>query len=177
MLQRLLNAANNRITNLWPAKLNFGRLRAPIATISFDDFPHSAWKVGGRILESHGVRGTYFVSAAFSPDRLRNGATYGITPGVTYYELDDQLKPVEKPFPDRLQKSVGLIEDNCEPALTAAEQRAARHQPAQPMRAGQARSHAQLTFYDRQATHEQSSRWDRHRQHGFWDQRAGSRRS
>ncbi len=35
----------------------------------------------------------------------------------TYFELDDDLKPVEKPFPDRLRKSVGLIEDNCEPAL------------------------------------------------------------
>ncbi|MEW6630978.1 MAG: 6-hydroxynicotinate reductase, partial [Pseudomonadota bacterium] len=30
---------------------------------------------------------------------------------------DEQLKPVLKPFPERLQKSVGLIEDNCEPAL------------------------------------------------------------
>ncbi|TWG97056.1 hypothetical protein L598_002300000430 [Mesorhizobium sp. J18] len=34
-----------------------------------------------------------------------------------YYELDDELKPVRKPFPDRLRKSVDLIEDNCEPAL------------------------------------------------------------
>ncbi|RWI03255.1 6-hydroxynicotinate reductase [Mesorhizobium sp.] len=34
-----------------------------------------------------------------------------------YYELDDALKPVQKSFPERLQKSVGLIEDNCEPAL------------------------------------------------------------
>ncbi|MGB6118640.1 MAG: 6-hydroxynicotinate reductase [Mesorhizobium sp.] len=34
-----------------------------------------------------------------------------------YYELDDDLKPVEKPFPERLRKSVELIEDNCEPAL------------------------------------------------------------
>ncbi|MEO5326453.1 6-hydroxynicotinate reductase [Mesorhizobium sp. CC13] len=34
-----------------------------------------------------------------------------------YYELDDDLRPVERPFPDRLRKSVGLIEDNCEPAL------------------------------------------------------------
>ncbi len=34
-----------------------------------------------------------------------------------YYELDDELKPVERPFPDRLRKSVDLIEDNCEPAL------------------------------------------------------------
>lgn len=34
-----------------------------------------------------------------------------------YYELDEDLRPVEKPFPERLRKSVGLIEDNCEPAL------------------------------------------------------------
>ena len=34
-----------------------------------------------------------------------------------YYELDGDLKPVEKPFPERLRKTVDLIEDNCEPAL------------------------------------------------------------
>jgi hypothetical protein len=34
-----------------------------------------------------------------------------------YFELDDALRPIEKPFPDRLRKSVGLIEENCEPAL------------------------------------------------------------
>ncbi|MGE0279303.1 MAG: 6-hydroxynicotinate reductase [Rhizobiaceae bacterium] len=34
-----------------------------------------------------------------------------------YYELDDDLRPAAKPFPDRLRKSVGLIEENCEPAL------------------------------------------------------------
>lgn len=34
-----------------------------------------------------------------------------------YYELDEALRPVERPFPERLRKSVELIEDNCEPAL------------------------------------------------------------
>ena len=34
-----------------------------------------------------------------------------------YYELDENLRPVQKPFPERLRKSVELIEDNCEPAL------------------------------------------------------------
>jgi 6-hydroxynicotinate reductase len=34
-----------------------------------------------------------------------------------YYELDEGLKPVEKAFPERLRKSVQLIEENCEPAL------------------------------------------------------------
>ncbi|MCP5037943.1 MAG: 6-hydroxynicotinate reductase [Rhodobacteraceae bacterium] len=34
-----------------------------------------------------------------------------------YYELDDNLQPVEKPMPQRLMKSVRRIEENCEPAL------------------------------------------------------------
>lgn len=34
-----------------------------------------------------------------------------------YFELDADLNPVEQPFPERLRKSVELIEDNCEPAL------------------------------------------------------------
>jgi len=34
-----------------------------------------------------------------------------------YYELDEDLRPAAKPFPERLRKSVSLIEENCEPAL------------------------------------------------------------
>jgi len=34
-----------------------------------------------------------------------------------YYELDAALQPVARPFPERLRRSVELIEDNCEPAL------------------------------------------------------------
>ncbi len=56
-------------------------------------------------------------------------AKKGARPGLTllmvsttgdqfaYYELDEALKPVEKPFPERLRRSVQLIEENCEPAL------------------------------------------------------------
>ncbi len=34
-----------------------------------------------------------------------------------YYELDQDLKPVETDVPDRLQPSIARIEENCEPAL------------------------------------------------------------
>jgi hypothetical protein len=34
-----------------------------------------------------------------------------------YYELDDGLRPVARPFPERLRRSVDLIAENCEPAL------------------------------------------------------------
>jgi hypothetical protein len=35
-----------------------------------------------------------------------------------YYELDEQLQPVEKELPDALKESVARIRENCEPALT-----------------------------------------------------------
>jgi hypothetical protein len=36
---------------------------------------------------------------------------------AAYYELDGDLRPVPRPFPDRLRPSVELIGENCEPAL------------------------------------------------------------
>jgi hypothetical protein len=34
-----------------------------------------------------------------------------------YYELDAALKPVQKPLPQALRETVGLIDENCEPSL------------------------------------------------------------
>jgi len=34
-----------------------------------------------------------------------------------YYELDENLKPVEMDMPERLLPSIQRIEENCEPAL------------------------------------------------------------
>lgn len=34
-----------------------------------------------------------------------------------YYELDNDLRPQEKPLPEALRQSVGLIDENCEPSL------------------------------------------------------------
>src|SRR5690606_29540600 len=56
---------------------------------------------------------------------MKKGARPGLTllmvsttgEQFAYYELDQDLRPVEKPFPERLRKSVELIEENCEPAL------------------------------------------------------------
>ena len=36
--------------------------RVPYISFTFDDYPRSALLEGGRILEAHGVRGTYFIS-------------------------------------------------------------------------------------------------------------------
>lgn len=53
-----------RLMTTKPARLN-GLVR-PLLTISFDDAPVSAAHEGAAILERHGVRGTYFISAGLS---------------------------------------------------------------------------------------------------------------
>ena len=56
------------------------RLDRPVASISFDDFAQTAWTAGGHILQSAGVRGTYFVSGSY----CRREAD-----GIKYFEPDD----------------------------------------------------------------------------------------
>jgi len=38
------------------------RLRRGLITYTFDDFPRSAWRTGGAIMQDHGLSATYFVS-------------------------------------------------------------------------------------------------------------------
>lgn len=42
------------------------RNRRPIASITFDDCPASATTIGARILENHGVRGTFYICGALA---------------------------------------------------------------------------------------------------------------
>jgi peptidoglycan/xylan/chitin deacetylase (PgdA/CDA1 family) len=51
-----------------------------MASITFDDFPKSAWEAGGRILDRLGVKATYYTSARFC------GA---VTDGEVHYDGDD----------------------------------------------------------------------------------------
>jgi hypothetical protein len=41
-------------------------LETPLVSFSFDDAPASAATTGARILESHGARGAYFLSAGLA---------------------------------------------------------------------------------------------------------------
>lgn len=57
----------------------------------------------------------------FNPKAARPGLTMLMvsTTGehFAYYELDDELKPVQRELPTALQQSIARIEENCEPAL------------------------------------------------------------
>jgi len=54
------------------------RNKTPLISFTFDDFPTSAFEVGGRILESHGYRGTYYTSAGLLGQSAPTGS---IIPG------------------------------------------------------------------------------------------------
>jgi peptidoglycan/xylan/chitin deacetylase (PgdA/CDA1 family) len=66
----LANRLVNRLSQLVPARAIVSRLRAPLASISFDDIPVSAARTGGPILEQAGVRGTYYVCGGHTNQRF-----------------------------------------------------------------------------------------------------------
>lgn len=57
-----LGAFAARHTPVKPARLRFER---PVASFSFDDFPRSAWEVGGPILARHGAKATYYAAGVY----------------------------------------------------------------------------------------------------------------
>ena len=61
-----------RIVEARGPKLQRDELRPGIVSFTFDDFPQSAYRTGGRILEEAGVRGTYYAAmSASQPDPQR----------------------------------------------------------------------------------------------------------
>lgn len=76
----LLAKLNRKITDRFPVKLVKNKAGRPVASLSFDDFPRTAWTVGGPILARHGVLATYYTVGSFC------GQTVD---GVEQYQLDD----------------------------------------------------------------------------------------
>jgi peptidoglycan/xylan/chitin deacetylase (PgdA/CDA1 family) len=75
---------NNAVTRLLPFKHVRSLTTRPMASVTFDDFPKSAWTVGGSILAEYGARATYYAAGRFR----------GLTEdGIRYWD-DEDLKAV-----------------------------------------------------------------------------------
>ncbi len=61
---------NRRLVELRPA--------SPIVSFTFDDFPTSALRIGGEILERHGARGTYYVSLGLMDREIPAGVAFSV---------------------------------------------------------------------------------------------------
>ena len=76
----LIHRANSFVTRSLPLKLARCQLARPVASVTFDDFPKSAWTVGGPILQRYGACATYYAAGRFL------GAH---DDGIDYYEEGD----------------------------------------------------------------------------------------
>jgi peptidoglycan/xylan/chitin deacetylase (PgdA/CDA1 family) len=76
----IVNSLNLKITARIPVKMVKNKATRPLASISFDDFPKSAWQVGGKILDKYGVKGTYYAVGDFCSK---------VAEGVQQYDADD----------------------------------------------------------------------------------------
>ena len=96
MLRRIARKLSSQWITRVPERPHRLERFSPIASFTFDDFPRTAWTVGGRILEDAGFRGTYYVSAAFSPPKMRDQVPFGIIEGTDYYEMEDLVQLHER---------------------------------------------------------------------------------
>jgi peptidoglycan/xylan/chitin deacetylase (PgdA/CDA1 family) len=62
----LLDRIANKIASTQSARQVVSTLQVPFASISFDDIPHSAARIGAPILEAADLRGTYYVCGGHS---------------------------------------------------------------------------------------------------------------
>jgi peptidoglycan/xylan/chitin deacetylase (PgdA/CDA1 family) len=76
----LLRRVNYVATRNIPVKPIHSKLDRPTASITFDDFPKSAWRDGGPILDRYGAKATYYAAGRFC----------GLTEdGIEYFTPDD----------------------------------------------------------------------------------------
>jgi peptidoglycan/xylan/chitin deacetylase (PgdA/CDA1 family) len=61
MKMSFMSRVSQKIARSIPANPVKSRLTAPVASISFDDIPHSAARIGAPILEAADLRGTFYV--------------------------------------------------------------------------------------------------------------------
>jgi peptidoglycan/xylan/chitin deacetylase (PgdA/CDA1 family) len=71
-LPRRVNAIATRAV---PVKLVRSRLDRAVASITFDDFPRSAWNKGRAILDRHGAKATFYAAGVFC-DTTTDGIAY-----------------------------------------------------------------------------------------------------
>jgi peptidoglycan/xylan/chitin deacetylase (PgdA/CDA1 family) len=89
MKRQIVEAIQRRVTPYFAVKRFQLKRDSPAVSITFDDIAKSAWTVGGTIMSSFGVRGTYYVSASFESARMQAGQPFGTLAGVRYYDLED----------------------------------------------------------------------------------------
>jgi len=76
LISRIKDKVNSVHTNLAFRNIVDIKLEVPIVSFTFDDFPISAYEVGGRILEDINARGTFYTSLKYLNSNTDLGVGY-----------------------------------------------------------------------------------------------------
>jgi peptidoglycan/xylan/chitin deacetylase (PgdA/CDA1 family) len=76
-LPELAAAIDRRVAKASRTKTMAARNTAPIVSITFDDIPASAARVGADILEARGVRGSFYICGGLDERPWENGPQFG----------------------------------------------------------------------------------------------------
>jgi peptidoglycan/xylan/chitin deacetylase (PgdA/CDA1 family) len=76
LLPDIAAAIDRRVAQASRTKTVTARNRVPLVSITFDDFPASAARAGADILESRGVRGSYYVCGGLEAQSWDNGPQF-----------------------------------------------------------------------------------------------------
>ena len=87
----LIDRAKQKVARMIPANPIRSKLTAPLASISFDDIPHSAARVGAPILESANLRGTFYVCGGHTGEKFEDRDQHELSDLVTLHRNGHEL--------------------------------------------------------------------------------------
>jgi peptidoglycan/xylan/chitin deacetylase (PgdA/CDA1 family) len=91
MKMSLINRISQKIARSIPANPVRSKLAAPIASISFDDIPHSAARVGAPILEAANLRGTFYVCGDHAGKTFEGRAQHEVADLIKLHENGHEI--------------------------------------------------------------------------------------
>lgn len=91
MAMSLFQRVSQKIARSIPANPVRSKLTAPVASISFDDIPHSAARVGAPILEAANLRGTFYVCGGHAGQTFEDRPQHDVADLVTLHKNGHEL--------------------------------------------------------------------------------------
>jgi peptidoglycan/xylan/chitin deacetylase (PgdA/CDA1 family) len=87
----VLDRIANKFASSRSAREIVSNLTAPFASISFDDIPHSAARIGGPILQAAGLRGTYYICGGHSGETFEGRPQHDVADLITLQEAGHEI--------------------------------------------------------------------------------------
>jgi peptidoglycan/xylan/chitin deacetylase (PgdA/CDA1 family) len=91
MTLSFFDRAKLKVARMIPANPVKSKLTAPVASISFDDIPHSAARVGAPILEQANLRGTFYVCGGHAGQSFEGRTQHEVSDLITLHKAGHEI--------------------------------------------------------------------------------------